>query len=124
MRAASLLHDAGLRILIVSGRENRFSELTQQWLKAWRVPFDRLYFRPDKDYRPDRETKWEIGTQIWKEYTPLVAFDDRDGIINVWQQLGIATIKVGEGGDLGRLANSAPSAAKQVAELLAGEMWT
>lgn len=95
---AQQLQSEGFRILIVSGRQLRWASLTKQWLRKWGVKYDGFYLRADKDFRPDVQVKMEIGERILREYSPVVAFDDRDDIVDVWRNLSIPTVKVREDG--------------------------
>lgn len=108
---AQTLCAEGLKILIVSGREARWTKLTIQWLDRWEIPFDGIYMRPSKDFRPDVRVKEEIGAEILREYDPVIAFDDRNDIIEVWQNLHIPTIRVGRNGAIDRLELIRASAA-------------
>ena len=116
--AAKSLRDAGFRILIVSGREERWSNLTRQWLARWDIEFDAFFLRPAKDYRPDNEIKSEIGRLIRQTYIPIAAFDDRDDIIGVWQELGIATIRVRDDGELEHASDGNKNIPPAIARLL------
>ena len=47
-------------IILVTGRNERFRKITQQWLAWNEIPFDRLIMRADKDNRADHIIKEEI----------------------------------------------------------------
>lgn len=94
------LHSEGIRILIVSGREARWTALTKQWLRKWGIEYDDFYLRADKDFRPDVQVNADIGEKILNAYSPVLAVDDREDIIGVWRRLSIPTVKVREDGTL------------------------
>lgn len=88
-------HRGGLAVLVVTAREERFERVTRDWLHKHRVPHDRLYMRPWGDVRPDTEVKRDILDAISDAgFHPILAVDDREDIIAVWNTAGIPTIKV------------------------------
>lgn len=117
-RAAQVLRDAGFRIIVVTGREARWADLTSQWLTKWGVDFDKLYLRPAGDYRADAEVKLEIGREILTTFAPAIAFDDRDDIAEVWQQLGVPTVKVTEDGQYDLIPDRGDPVLRTVAQIL------
>lgn len=90
----------GLTVLIVSGREARWSGLTATWLAKHEVEYDEMFLRPRSDYRPDAVVKAEIRQQITRRFKPRLAIDDRPEIIEVWQAAAIPTSQVTEDGEL------------------------
>ena len=89
--------------MIVTGREDKWSFLTTTWLTEHGIEYDELHMRGAKDYRPDTAVKADIARAIAKQYKVVVAVDDRDDIIAVWQRAGIATMRVSWGGELGKV---------------------
>jgi FMN phosphatase YigB (HAD superfamily) len=92
---------AGFAILVVTGREERWSFVTSQWLTDWSIYYDELIMRPARDGRPDAIVKAEIERSISKRYNARLAVDDRPDIIEVWQRAGIATSRVSSDGKVG-----------------------
>jgi len=77
----------GYRILLVSGREDRFCELTTRFLEKYDIPFDQLWMRPSKDYRKDSVIKKEIyETEIRNKYFVEFVLDDRDQVVELWRK--------------------------------------
>lgn len=91
---------SGLTVLIVSGREARWLDLTAAWLAGHGVEYDEIYLRPRNDYRADTAIKAEICVEIMRRYIPRLAVDDRPEIIEVWQAASIATSRVAGTGEL------------------------
>lgn len=100
LQMAIRAHNFGFAVLVVTGREARWRELTLKWLNANHVPFDELWTRVDRDYRPDRMVKAEIAGVISERYRALLAIDDRLDIIDVWQRAGISTMLVSTDGEI------------------------
>ena len=92
------LRSQNIKILVVSGRQQRWMGITKQWLAKWNIEYDELYLRHDRDFRPDDQLKEQIAKHILGKYAPIVAVDDRDDIITVWKRFAIPTVKVSEDG--------------------------
>lgn len=92
---------AGHAVLIVTGREAKWSFLTSTWLREHGVAYDELIMRGAKDYRADSIVKKEIALEIAARYRPVIAIDDRPEIIEIWQQEGIPTVRILADGAVG-----------------------
>jgi len=80
-------------ILIVTGRSEKYRELTKFWLKKHDIPYDELYMRKEGDYRPDHEIKEEILIEIRKFYQPMLAIDDRQTVVDMWRRNGLVCLQ-------------------------------
>lgn len=117
---AGRARERGWTVLVVTGREAKWAELTERWLAKHDVPYDALRTRAARDYRPDHVVKTEIERDLRKRYDLRLALDDREDIVAVWRAAGIATVHVSESGQLGKVvwpSGVAPDAG--VAALLA-----
>jgi phosphoglycolate phosphatase-like HAD superfamily hydrolase len=93
--AARCYARAGMAIIIVTARDARYESVTRDWLAKHEVPYNAIFMRSWGDTRPDSVVKGEILQRIIdSNYYPVVAYDDRDDIIAVWQAAGIRTVKV------------------------------
>ena len=115
VKMAQMFHEQGFRILIFSGRNDRSSETTIEWLTKHKVPFDFLSMRPDK-FKPNN---WPIGKgnvatedmrfmpdEILKKAMldtfadindVFLVVDDRDKVVKMWRDLGLNTFQVAPG---------------------------
>lgn len=85
----------GYHIIIVTGREEKYREITEQWLEKHCVPFNQIWFRKNDDQRPSEIIKKEIyQDKIENYYTPVLSIEDRTENINMWKDLGILTLEV------------------------------
>lgn len=91
---------AECRIIVVSAREARWGFLTAIWLTEHNIEYDEMILRPNGDSRSDAEVKVEMAGQLVERFLPVVAIEDRDDIIEVWQAFGIPTVKVFDDGAL------------------------
>jgi phosphoglycolate phosphatase-like HAD superfamily hydrolase len=81
-------------LILVSGRQEEFRELTERWLVGNEIPFSRLLMRPFKDYRPDEIIKEEILNQLRSEgHEVLFVVDDRKRVVDMWRQKGITCLQ-------------------------------
>jgi FMN phosphatase YigB (HAD superfamily) len=87
--------DSGHTILVVSGRSERWRDLTERYLhrhmpRTWAG----LWMRPDSDYRPDTEVKADIYHRLRAHYDIRGAIDDRPVVVDLWRSLGLAVTVV------------------------------
>lgn len=93
----------GHAVVIVSAREERWSLLTALWLGEHGVNYADMYMRANGDFRPDSEVKCDIAARLLKKYDALLALDDREELVPVWNNAGIAVRLVSPEGELGDL---------------------
>ena len=90
--------ERGLAVIICSGREEVYRDVTEAWLQKYNVPFTKAYMRKKGDYRDDSIIKKELLADIRADgYNPLLAFDDRDRVVKTWRECGIRCLQVAEG---------------------------
>lgn len=77
-------------IVIMSGRNSKFSPQTRHWLAEHNVPFERLYMRVERDQRPDEVVKQEFMDDLVGIATHKVhsIFDDRPRMVRHWRSKG------------------------------------
>ena len=88
--------ERGKVITIVSARNDKNRDVTEQWLAQWGIPYDALYMRKDGDYRPDNVFKQELLDNIRKNGNDLIerVYDDRNQVVDMWRANGIECIQV------------------------------
>jgi hypothetical protein len=88
-------------ILLASGRGEESRDVTVNWLNnvaGIKGLYNKLYMRPLKDNRSDVIVKSEILDQILKDgFEPVMVFDDRQGVVDMWRSRGIRTYQVAPG---------------------------
>lgn len=96
-RVVQALHESGLIIIYLSGRDAQCREVTEQWLRDHDLPNGLLRMRPEGDNRDDAEVKLELFDQyIRGQYNVLGVFDDRPKVCRMWRELGLTTFQVGD----------------------------
>ena len=90
----NLFYKDNYKIILLTGREERFRDLTIKWLNSNKVSFTNLLMRTNKDYRKDSLIKEEIyNLEIKNKYKVLFVIDDRDQMIQMWDKIGIDSLK-------------------------------
>lgn len=95
---ARIAREKGIKIVICTGREDAFREVTTRWLINNNIPYDAIYMRKTKDYRDDSTIKKELYNQMVSDgFEPELAFDDRDRVVAAWREVGVKCFQVAPG---------------------------
>lgn len=86
-------------LILLSGREEKFRETTQRWLKKYKIThYKALHLRKNKDFRKDYVIKKEIYEKHIKgKYNVLFVLEDRDQVVKMWRELGLTCLQVAYG---------------------------
>lgn len=86
------LHNAGYKVVFLSGRQDSCRETTKKWLqdnKLW-MPDSEMFMRKAKDQRKDSIVKEELLiNKVLPKYNVVAVFDDREQVVRNWHKLGI-----------------------------------
>lgn len=89
------MKSAGFRIIILSGRSNRFERETRDWMDHNGIPFDFLAMRGQKDNRDDRILKAEMFNELVRpEHNVSFVVDDRPKVVRMWREMGLTVLHV------------------------------
>lgn len=89
--------DPDLQVIIVSGRNGKYKDVTENWFKQYGVPYDLFFIRDEADSRKDFILKKEIyETQIKDRFNVLAVFDDRKQVKQLWVSLGLFVFDVNQ----------------------------
>lgn len=92
-----MAHNAGNKIVLLSGRDEVCRHETELWLKENNVPYDALYMRGHKVTRKDSIVKSELFFgKIAPNYNIKAVFDDRMSVALLWSDIGVPLFKVGD----------------------------
>jgi len=99
INAVRALHQAGHRIIFLSGRIDTCRDDTLKWLNQYiDIPFEMLFMRSAEDKRPDWIIKYELFHQhIRNHYNVSLVLDDRNQVVQMWRRLGLICLQVADG---------------------------
>ncbi len=84
-------------IFLLSGREDKFRDKTERWLKNNEIEYTGLYMRPTGDSRKDHVVKQELfENHIKGRYNVVAVVDDRLRVCRMWHRLGLPLLRVGD----------------------------
>lgn len=89
--------NAGYVIIIVSGRDEEYREVTEKWLSDNKIYHDHLYMRPTEQgsKREDSIIKYELfNKHIRGSFHVQGVYDDRHRVLRMWRKLGLTTFHV------------------------------
>lgn len=92
------IHAAGVRVVVMSGRDAVCRGETAEWLTRHGVPFDDLHLRPTGDQRPD----WIVKDALVREhvedrYHVRYCLDDRQQVVDHYRAIGLKVFQVQPG---------------------------
>ena len=86
------------KVILCSGREDKYREQTEKWLANNNIEYAHLYMRKTNDFRKDNIIKTEIYEElIASNYNVKVVVDDRKSVVKAWRELGLTVFQVAEG---------------------------
>jgi Predicted kinase len=92
------LNKADVAVIGLSGRDEKFRTVTQDWWLDNGMEFDDFFMRPVGDTRMDAIVKYELFKEyVEPKYSVLGAFDDRPQVIRMWETIGVPVFNVGTG---------------------------
>jgi hypothetical protein len=90
--------DAGVAVILVSGRNVRHRAETKAWLHTHHIPHESLYMRRARDFRKDAVIKAEVfEARLRSVYQVLFVLEDRDQAVAMWRGLGLTCLQVAPG---------------------------
>jgi len=84
-------------IAIVTGRPGKYMDETVEWLRHHQIPFDELYMRAEKDFRPNWEHKKEVYENHFWDRDVVFVMEDDDEVVGMWRELGLTCFQVQPG---------------------------
>ena len=89
---------AGFRVGIFSGRDSISRKETESWLAGMGISPDFFPMRPQGTFTPDDVLKKEwLDQEIEDGHEIMCVFDDRDKVVRMWRDNGIACFQVNWG---------------------------
>lgn len=86
------------KIIICTGRPEKYRSITVEWLRDNCVYFDELHMRPDEmRFKPDFEIKQNMLNGINDKHNVIFAVDDRNQVVDMWRSNGVTCLQVADG---------------------------
>ena len=86
----------GYKIIICSGRDGCCQIATEEWLENF-VDWDEFFIRKAGDQRKDTVVKEEMfWNSIVANYNVVTVVDDRPVVCDMWRELGLQVVQVGD----------------------------
>lgn len=95
-----LYHDRGARVYIVTGRDEKYREVTEKWLRDNQAYYDHMFMRPtEPDDLPKTEDSVVKHNLFNLHIRPLGhkivgVYDDRHRVLRMWRKLGLTTFHI------------------------------
>jgi predicted kinase len=87
-----------IKVILLSGRSEKYRDQTEEWLKNNAIKYYRLFMRPDGDSRKDAIVKKELFEKwVLGNYFVTFVLDDRDQCVDLWRSLGLTCLQVADG---------------------------
>ena len=85
-------------VIYLSGREDKFREPTERFLRKHQCPQGPLYMRSTGDFRKDFIIKGELfDAHVRGVYNIEFVLDDRNQVVKMWRRIGLQCWQVNEG---------------------------
>jgi len=99
IRCVKAMYAAGLAVIFMSGREERFRDPTVRFLDAQFGDMPReLYMRATGDSRKDSIVKEELlEANVFPRYKIVFALDDRNQVVDHYRSMGLTVLQVADG---------------------------
>jgi hypothetical protein len=92
LNLCNTLYDAGFEIILFTGRPGEFREVTETWLKKFKVKYHSLYMKPLNDNRSDVVVKKEMLEKINKKRIAFIV-EDRSRVVQMWRDEGFICLQ-------------------------------
>jgi len=100
LRAMRHYHENGHTVIIVTGRDEKYREITETWLAENGAVWDAMYMRPtEPDHLPKTEDSIIKYNLFNLHIRPLGhkivgVYDDRHRVLRMWRKLGLTTFHI------------------------------
>ena len=88
----------GTDIVFCAGRNLDSFDVTSDWIEQHLgIKKATLFMRAKDDYRDDAIVKRELLKEIRKVWNPILVFDDRQRVVDMWRSEGLICCQVAQG---------------------------
>lgn len=90
----TLWRDPEYELILVTGRNEKFREITEQWFFWNDIPVGEMFMRKDNDSRADHIVKQEILEHLLAMGKNIaLTVDDRQQVVDMWRRNGITCLQ-------------------------------
>lgn len=93
MWLGAMAKNYGIKIAIVTGREEVVRDKTIHWLNFYGISYDEIYMRKEGDRRSDVDVKKEVFHNHFRNRLVLFVIEDRERVVNMWRSLGLTCLQ-------------------------------
>jgi hypothetical protein len=86
------MFECGFRVLLCTGRPEKFREITDSWLSKHGIKYHEMRMRKDDDVRSDAIIKSELVEDIEPDQI-LFVVEDRARVTDMWRQKGVTCLQ-------------------------------
>ena len=84
-------------LILCTGRRESIRRQTERWLYHRLIKYDHLMMRRFGDHRDDVEVKRQMLNALREFYDPILVFEDRSSVVQMWREEGLQCFQVAEG---------------------------
>lgn len=85
-------------IVLMTGRDSKYMDVTRQWLNDHEIPYDFLLMRPSNTFHiADHDLKWAMANQFFDVKNVAMVFEDRKRVVDMWREHGVPCLQVAPG---------------------------
>jgi hypothetical protein len=89
-----ICEDAGLAIVILTARPERYRQQTEWWLSKHGIFPDAVLMRGDNDSADTVEYKMNVIKHLLQEFVVALVVDDHAGVCSASRELGLPTVYI------------------------------
>ena len=94
----SVYHSLGYKVIIVTGRSDKYRAHCERWLASNNIPYDHMFMRIDGDMQKDSKLKSGIYERdVEPFYSVEFVLDDRNQVVEMWRKRGVKCLQVAFG---------------------------
>lgn len=94
----SLQEDPNNVMMMFTGRPEAYRQVTIDWVSALGIRYERLLMRPEGNYDDDCIIKKAMLDSVTPTFgTPVMIFDDRNRVVDMWRNVGMTCSQVALG---------------------------
>ena len=90
------LYEEGHRIILCTGRPEKYRNLTVQWLEKYKIPANDLFMRQISESElPNAQAKQIMFERIKTAgYSPVAVFEDNPLSVEMWKNCGLTVLQI------------------------------